>query len=295
MGLIAHQVVPSSTGARVLFAGLEHHVCIGHLADNSLTPPIETTFDTGGHRLALSDEMNGILAGAYNTHGAAFYSCATGKELWRRKDVTRVQIVSLSRDGRLAYCGREGASLSVVDLVAGEIAHSIRGARSLLESPYENATLVDGAQLHLIARQKHLVERTTFATLCAAFAPGCVALSDADGPVRCLDTASGNERWRYCPPQGSHVLRLGYREQDAALVGVEWPFRNGGTKRLLQLALTDGGLLGANDIGEPVDVCFAHSSQVVVTTAGHVIDTRTGAIQSTFDDLHRWTSVRPRP
>lgn len=267
--------VPSSTGQRVLLGAFERFVAVRDLQAGALTNTFETTFDAGGDRVALSDELNGVLAAAYHVHGLAFYCCSTGREKWRRKDLKKIQIVSLSRDGLTAYCGRESGSLVQVDLESGETKRSIRGARALYESPFDLVQFLDTSKpqlLHHTGTRLYL-DRTTFAFLDIAFAPGLVALSESGGPVRCIDIADGTERWRYNPKKGHHVLQLGYRKADSRLFGVEWPFQHGGAKTLVSWSLADGELGDRRILGHPLDCCFARNAEVIVLASGEVFPT----------------------
>lgn len=292
--LDAYHVIASSTGNRVLFGAMHSDVAIGDLETGTLSENIRTTFDAGGRRLALSDQLNGILAGAYHVHGLALYRCSTGHEVWRLKDIKKVQIVTLSPDGRMAYGGREGLPLVVVNLEKGKIvenhvSRTIRGVRSWRDSPFDQASFADGATPRLLVKdRKHSVKKTTFAFLSAAFAPGLLSLSEAGGPVRCFDIRDGSEKWRYRSPGSGHVVTLAYRERPAAFVGIEWPLRGDTSpQRLLQFSLEDGRVIEAFDIGNPVGACFARSGLFAVTTAGDVIDTCTGAIRMVFGGLNR--------
>ncbi len=285
LGFDGRHVVSSSTGRRILFAAFKHSVLVGDVVRGTLSARLETTFDFGGRRLALSDELDAVLAAAYHVHGLALYSCNTGRELWRRRNIKKVQRIALSGDGLAAYCGREGAPLAVVDLRTGETIRVVRGAQALHDSRYDGVQFLDGTRpqvLESAGRRRFFVDRTTFAFLHVTFAPGLLAVSESGGPVRCLDIASGHERWRYQPTTGRHVLRLGYREAEPSLLGVEWSFEKGGAKRFLRWSLDSGALIGSRDIGEPVDCCFALAGEVIATTRGEVLDVATGTHR-------RWT------
>jgi hypothetical protein len=79
----------------------------------------------------------------------ASYCCRTGREQWRRRDLKKVQQISLSADGITAYCGREGAPLVAVDLRSGETTHTVRGARGLYESKFDSLRFVDTTKPYL--------------------------------------------------------------------------------------------------------------------------------------------------
>jgi outer membrane protein assembly factor BamB len=269
-------VVASSTGKRVVLGAWEHSAVVIDLTTRSASSKLETTFDAGGERLALSDEMDALLAAAYHSYGLASYCCRTGREQWRRKDLKKVQRISLSADGVTAYCGREGAPLSAVDLRSGETVHTVRGARGLYESRFDALRFVDTTTPYLSrpdGGQKIPIDRMTFAILDVCFGPGLLVLSESGGPVRCLDTATGRELWRYEPMAERHVLHLGYQASGPYVLGVEWPYVEGGSKRLIRLSPTDGTVVDMMILGQPADCCFGLDGEVVVLSDGRIIFT----------------------
>lgn len=279
LGFEGRHAVSSSTGRRVLLGAFKHSVVVRDLLTGECSNTLETTFDFGGNRLALSDELDGVLAAAYHVHGLAFYCCTTGRERWRRKDVKKVQRIALSRDGLTAYCGRQGASLAVVDLQSGATKRTIRGARAIQESAFDAVQFLDGAKPQLLnaaGERLFFVSRVTFAFLDISFAPGLLILSEADGPVRCIEIATGEERWRYQPKRGRHVLHLGYRDAEPSLLGVEWQFVRGGAKRLIRWSLSTGEVLDSLILGEPPDCCFGLSGEVVILANGQMLPTSSG-------------------
>lgn len=268
--------VTSSTGKRVLLGAFEKSVAIVDLLTGARSKILETTFDFGGDRLALSDSVNGVLAAAYHVHGLALYCGETGREKWRRRDIKKVQHVSLSRDGLTAFCGREGASLVVVDLESGDTKRTIRGARAFYESGFDPVQFLDCVRPQLIdlnGSRIFRVVRTTFGFLDVAFAPEALVLSESGGPVRCIETTSGREQWRFQPKPGRHVLHLGYRAAERSILGVEWPFEKGGAKRLIRWAVDNGQVIDSLILGEPSDCCFGLAGEVIVLADGKILAT----------------------
>src|SRR5262245_26751931 len=144
-----HHAVASSTGRRALLGAFKHSVVIRNLQTGTCSNILETTFDAGGDRLALSDELDGVLAAAYHVHGLAFYDSETRRERWRRKDIKKVQRITLSRDGLTAFCGREGP-LAAIDLRNGETKYAIRGARAVYQSGYDPVQFLDASRPRLL-------------------------------------------------------------------------------------------------------------------------------------------------
>lgn len=278
LGFEGRHAVSSSTGRRALLGAFKESVVVQDLLTGVCSAAVETTFDFGGDRLALSDELDGVVAAAYHVHGLALYGCTSGREQWRRKDLKKVQRITLSRDGLTAYCGREGSSLEVVDLRTGNTKRTIRGARGLYESAFDGVQFLDATNPKLVndaGQRLFSVRRETFAFLDISFAPGLLVVSEAGGAVRCIEIASGKERWRYKPRTGRHVLHLGYRDAEPSLLGVEWQFERGGAKRLMRWSLDNGDVLESLLLGEPADCCFGLSGEVIVLSSGDVLPTST--------------------
>ena len=84
------------------------------------------------------------------------------------------------------------------------------------------------------------IPRETFATLDTKFAPGYVVISESGGPVRAFEMPSGRMVWRYEPPLGHHVLRLGVVSSSGKIAGVLYPYQQGGPKQLVLLTSAEG-------------------------------------------------------
>jgi len=270
-----HVAVASSSGRRAAL-GDSHTVVVFDPGIGVLSKRFETTFDGMPQRLALSDEFDALLTASYWVHGLASYCAENGRERWRRKDLVRVERISLARDGLTAYCGRHKGSLAVVDVGSGESIRTIRGAYSVHESMFDPVHFVDSARPRLlddVGGRSIGVSRTTFAFLDVGFGPGRAFVTESAGPVRCLDIADGLERWRYVPEPGCHVLSLGYQTAESLLLGVEWAYESGGPKRLIRWSEDDGSVIDTTLLGNPIDCCIGLAGEVVVSTDGRIIST----------------------
>ena len=88
-------VVPSSRSTRVVLGAFENDVEVWDVAGGSSLASFRTCFDFGGSRLALSDELNVLIAGAYHRYGLVGYAADTAV----RSDLKKVQRLSLNGDG----------------------------------------------------------------------------------------------------------------------------------------------------------------------------------------------------
>ena len=119
------------------------------------------------------------------------------------------------------------------------------------------------------------IPNLSFALLEVAFCPDRLCLTEAGGPVRCLDCQSGVEVWRYEPPRGTHVVRLAYRPADRSFYGVQWEYEHGKSRTLFRFA---GGGGRYEDICQLRSWCeeFCENGDVLVNSAGDVISVADG-------------------
>jgi hypothetical protein len=54
---------------------------------------------------------------------------------------------------------------------------------------------------------------------------------------------------------------------------VEWPYEQGGAKRLIRWSRNDGAVVDSKILGQPADCCFGLDGEVVVLADGRVVST----------------------
>lgn len=230
-------VVPSSTGMHVILAAPEHDVEIWNVAAVQRIAAFRTIFDIGGRRLALSEQAGILVAAAYTRYGIAGYAMTTGELLWQRRDIKSSQIISLSPDGSVVYCGLERGPCAVLDVQTGATQQRLRGVKAVADSPFEPVSLHETMDLPelvggsdplyvKLAREQPGDKLHPFLILDTAFAPGKVFTTQMDGSLRCFTTQDlpylrAGELWRYdCFQHGWRVFRVAYRPADDCLVGI---------------------------------------------------------------------------
>ena len=74
-------------------------------------------------------------------------------------------------------------------------------------SPHADVMLLETRSRGYVIRgaKDSRLPNLSFALLDAAFGPDRLCLSEAGGPVRCVDCRSGSEIWRYVPPKETHT------------------------------------------------------------------------------------------
>lgn len=245
----------------------------------------QATLDFGGKRLAVTNDGLHCIAGAYQRHGVGCYEVASGKEVWRRKDLKKAQWIGVSFDDREVHCALEGRPCFVLDVKTGKEIRRHPGTRRLWESAYGPWVLADGARPELrTAEGKRiaLFKRETFCILSAAFSPRRLCISESNGSTRSLDVGTGKEVWRYEPPKGSHVLCVSYAPKTLEFSAVEWPYEKGGPYTLLSFQQDSDDPKVVHVFDSSREVAFCNNGDDLLTSNGELIDTRTGKTVQRF-------------
>lgn len=240
-----------------------------------------TVFDGYG-RHAISPNGNIYVAANWRkgkNGGVACYDTRTGERIWHQAELRQVQGIRFSAHGEAIWCCVEGRPVHCLNSGNGSLVHKLRNVDEVVESPYS------GLVLHSRRRADYLilgcstasVPRLTSSMSDAVFSSNELCLAEHSGPVRCLDSESGEERWRYVPPRGSHVTRISY-QADRSFYGLLFGFEFSETA-LIRLSRDDGA---------STETCRFHSSKrygggdfgdgVFVTAAGEVVSLVNGQV-----------------
>lgn len=272
------QFASSHRGTILAAAEFEKIVHLYDLNTMEHLTTLNTTLDFGGKRLAISDDGQTVFVGAYHVHGIAAYSIA-GPELWRRKDLKKVQHITLTTDNTRVLCCFEQGSCESLNALTGKSGRALRGVKNVWESPLAPVRFLERSRDYATADFEApiaRIDRVSFSVLAAAFSPASVCISEAAGPVRAFDTHSGVELWRYDPPEGAHFLELAYVEVLDTFAGVSWPSNKGGPLLLQRLTPSTGTAQTIGDIGTAHTVIFCQRGAQLVTNTGAVFDVKSG-------------------
>jgi WD40 repeat protein len=279
----------SSRSIRVAAADYDGTVSVWDLETRKRLSYFETPLDFGGRRLAISPRGNvcSIASWAYN--GVACYDAQTGEVVWARQKLKMPQYLIYAPDGTRLYCAGERRPCAVLDADTGADITSHPRTDNVYCSDFQPLVLLEKrVQRRLELRQSGsrlvaVVSPITFAILDAAFGPDSFCLTESGGPVRCIETADGTERWRYTPANGKHVLAVGYSRAANAFFGIEWSYEKGGAKQLLHFDSDTGkrSLVARIDILSATEL-FCQSGDALLTSTGALIDVLTGESRIVF-------------
>jgi PQQ-like domain len=252
-------------------AEFEHRVDVWSFCERRLVSSFATVLEFGGDRLAFQgDDSPTVLAGAYHRDGICAYDARTGDQRWQRKDLNRIQQVQPLAGDRIAV-SRDERPLHVLKRETGETLAEIRGAVGCYGPADREVALLELGRrgpksivLYDLVTLDRLwkTSLSSFAVLDAAFGPDALAVSEAGGPVRCLDY-DGIEQWRWSPPLGEHFLRLTWSEGLARFCGVLLEYESRGSQALVTFG-EQGEIESAIEIAAATEHAFLAGGDLLV-------------------------------
>jgi hypothetical protein len=276
---ISH-LATSPHGSKLAAAEFEHTVHIWDINSRKRLAVFDTVLDFGGNRLAITGDGRYCVAGAYHVAGVAAYSTATGKVVWQRKDLKKVQQIRVSNDDKLVYCCFDRTTCHVLDRRTGKTIRTLPGVRGLWLSPAKPIALLE-KNLAVVVQsfRDHktvpLDGKPFHPLLAAAFADDCCVVSESGGPLRCFDVKHGKERWRYLQP-GEHFLDVAFVEREKIVVGISWAYHHGGPFRLLQIDPASGAMTHSTVLPKCTQTAFFNYGSNLLLNTGAVVESITG-------------------
>jgi hypothetical protein len=234
---------------------------------------LDTVFYFGGYRLTVSPAGETCIAANWKKGqrgGVACYETRSGRKIWHRTDLRQVQGLRFSSQDDAVWCIFGDRPVQRLDAKTGSTVETLRTIQDVVDSPFSAHRLqLRRTGFQIVGSESVSVPRLTPAMLAAAFSPDSLCLSEACGPVRCLEVESGRERWRYLPPAGHHVLAVS-SQGDQSFCCVQWGYSRGGRPTLIRLAYDTGKCTEVCSLDSWGDAC-CFGADVVITSSGDVV------------------------
>jgi hypothetical protein len=291
---IAEHLAFPRTREMNLFATGRHEniVDVWSFSERKKLSDFNTILDFGGFRLAIAVSSSTIISTGSWTKGIATYTIANGSMLWARSDLKRIQQVCDLSDDKLPLIGVsiDSGPYHILRADTGEDHSKLAGIEIIYASLFEPLyLLVDNArQVHLSALRIPSIWKkaiNSFAILHAAFSPKEVVFSEARGPVSCFDFY-GTKMWEFQPQENHHILRLVWDMALHRWLGIDWNFKYGGPKSLIEIDIA-GSARPLMNIGNCQQAEFSPDGNYLIISTGKVISTQSAEPAWTFGWSHQ--------
>jgi outer membrane protein assembly factor BamB len=287
-------IATSWNGERVAVGAFERRVAIWDIVVCRKVSEFDTILDFGGKRLAIPSDGRHVIAGAYHRYGIACYETDTGALLWQRKDLKKVQYMSVAMDDRVVFCGFEIGTACALDIGTGEVTGTMRSVKQVFVSPFETLLLIEKksgpAELRCLRREgRGAIERTSFAFLGAAFSHESLLTTEANGPLRCIRTSDVAELWRLTPDSGWFAGDVAFYEKANLYLAIVGTPQRTGSNVLFQIDATSGKLHEKVTVPDSPEYGFCRRGSLLLTWDGSLMETATGRIinKLEFPDIAR--------
>jgi hypothetical protein len=235
--------------------------------------------------LSVSPGGSLVAAGA-SEHEVSVWDVAIRRQigsfrsvLWKRKDLKKVQTVSMSTSGQVVYIGFDLRPCKVLQTDSGYTVSNMRAVRRVFPSHYGPFALLDKTKPEVAllpdGKRSFAIQRCSFAILDACFSPLALAISESGGPVRCFEVGSGRELWRYQQLR-CHIIDLCYSGRQNAFFGVERNLRGGDTA-LVRLEAASGQATPVCQVRWAAAAAFCLGGEALLKSDGDIIDVASGA------------------
>jgi outer membrane protein assembly factor BamB len=276
------KVLASSNGGIVAIGiydkpSQRHRLQTWNWRTSTMLTEFETVFD-GCDRIAISSIGDVLFAGnwqAGENGGVAAYDTTSGSLLWHRTDIFETQRLHYSHSNEAVWCSTEKSPLQSLDAQTEKTLFAWETIRDAFDSPFDARWLAERETDYVLVGEPSVaIPRESFSLLHAVFSPDSVCLTEATGPVRCLESNSGEERWRYSSEQG-HVIQLSY-QPNGFMYGVLFLSQEGEDSKLVRFALDSGACEVLYHEAERGPFAWSIGPGVLITRTGAVISLETG-------------------
>jgi outer membrane protein assembly factor BamB len=280
------ELAASRDATKVAAAFFEKTVQIWDLKTRERRAEFETVFTFGGGgRLALDAAGQKCVTAGWGQGkrgGVACYDADTGELIWHRQDLRQTQFVRFSSRRGGFWCFPESGRTRLLDPDNGSDVDSVAGFHRFYESEYSGELLLERRKRDYILKngEPRKIPRITFAILEVAFGTQSFVVSEAGGPVRCIDSSAGIELWRFTPEKGSHFLHLWFRSTDGNFYGVLRHYEQNLYRRLVRLDAATGEAKIVCDLDSWYEA-YCAKLDYVVSSSGDLVDLAEGRV------LHR--------
>lgn len=275
-------IATSYNGEMIALAEFKRRVQIVDIGTLTVKSEFNTVLDFGGRRLAISEDGQICVCGSWDRYGICAYETSTGKLIWQRKDLKKVQYIqNLSASRNKVFAQFEVGSSRILDIETGAEIQKYPGVGYLFNSKYAPVDVISKRnRIQLLDRSTSnkmaSVPSKSFAILAIEVSDDSFVVSESGGPLTCYDISTGRQKWEIPAGVDGHFLRVSFHSTLDIFVGVSSPFLNVGNKKRKYIDKNSGHITNELNIDCPVETEFAWRDQVLVTSDRQIINIQSG-------------------
>jgi outer membrane protein assembly factor BamB len=253
-----------------------------HLEQRGVVGRFSVSWDNGGSRVALSSDGKVCATGTYGRGGTAGYALPSGRPLWHRPELTRVQrIVCDPRQGNFIVA-RQDRRAACVAADNGNPIRELGHVRKCVASLHDDMWLIDGRSLKVVASTnlttRVVLQRGGFSMLAGCLSPTAAYVSECAGPLRAFDLKSGRMKWLVACDK-EHWTCLAYSHSTDCVYAFRYAYETAGPTHLDAFDPETGDLRRTVIVpGAGPGGCFFRDATRAFVRGETILDTATGEV-----------------
>jgi WD40 repeat protein len=161
-----------------------------------LLSSLNTIYDFGGERIAISNDSKVIFVGSYH-EGIIAYDIETNQVVWKNLKIKSIQNIKVSNDGLCIYIVTESAQFYTLESATGVLISKVKGINEFFKSENESLILIKRNTVYLkdineVERQLMKIE-TGILTVYSTFNETIIA--EIYKPLIMIENSSCNKIW----------------------------------------------------------------------------------------------------
>jgi hypothetical protein len=214
-------------------------------------------------------------------HGLAAYSLPNGECLWRRPDLTKIQLLTTSASGQEIYSGFDKGPVAAVDGSTEDVSRPVTNALRLFSSRITRYELLQERDQYRITREHESdIPAKSFTLHDAALSPEAVCLSEPNVGIRCIEVKSGTQLWHHPDLWTDHLVLATKDSNFYCVAMMHTPPKDCSLVRLAPNLIECDQVAS---LGSCWEAAFSASGNVLVTMRGDVYDTCAGRLLAQLD------------
>lgn len=269
------QLAASFNGNLLAAAEFETKVHLWDLITETKISELTTILDFGGQRLSISPDSQFLAVASYNRSSLTLHNTNTGRLLWIRKDLKKIQIVNFGFDNDTIYVSSDDNPLVVLDRHTGETLTKLKNATNIWLNPYGNLFLLETGKFEFNDGSKKVFEigKKSFATLDVCFDKEFCYITESSSQLRAISLKTASVLWTVQPKPGMHFLKLGYNDYNQLLFGILWNYEIGGSKVVCIIDRLTGTVINQLILNQGVEeVVFAKKGSLLICSNGDIFN-----------------------